>query len=91
MRWFVILLLAGCSSMGAPGPDEDAAEPPADICGDARACTAADEACATYPFESLPERCRDVCYLGRCCANFEDTWHVVIYDCARELDAGVAP
>src|SRR5258708_37430261 len=81
MRWLVTLTLAlaGCSSLTSdPGPgsgsDKEA------VCEDARDCTPSDTGCASYPYESLPPHCVEICYLGRCCEQYDGAWHQVIYD-----------
>ena len=83
---WLCLLLAGCDAGTADPP----AEPPAKPQECPRACTADDSDCGTFPYEQLPARCVDICYLGACCDLVDGRWVTTIYDCARpKADAGI--
>ncbi|HEU4613045.1 MAG TPA: hypothetical protein VFS15_13235 [Kofleriaceae bacterium] len=88
-----IASLLACSSVTSePAPDTGSGSDDgrAAACQDARDCGPDDEGCASYPYESLPARCVDICYRGRCCEQTDGAWHLVIYDCARpSYDAGI--
>jgi hypothetical protein len=92
------MALAACTSItSAPGDDDgsDGSGSGSDTskaaaCDGARDCTPDDNGCASYPYESLPDRCQSICYEGRCCSQYDGAWHVVIYDCAWPIyDAGI--
>ena len=96
MKW--LLLCAGLTACAfiqsdpddGGGDDGSGTGTKAEVCREARDCTAADNGCASYPYEQLPDRCVSICYEGRCCANYEGAWHLVIYDCAHPIvDAGI--
>jgi hypothetical protein len=99
MRWLGLLAcITACLSVTSTGGDDDGSggsggsgTSKVEVCGDARDCTAADQGCESYPYESLPERCVDICYRHECCASFEGAWSLRIYDCARpiEWDGGI--
>ncbi len=99
MRWLGLLAcVAACLSVTSTGGDDDgggggsgSGSSKAAVCDGARDCTADDQDCASYPYESLPPRCANICYEGRCCDFYEGAWHQVIYDCARpiEWDGGI--
>jgi hypothetical protein len=83
---WLCVLLAGCD----PGTVEPPAEPPAKPQDCPRACTADDRDCGTFPYEQLPARCLEICYLGKCCNLVDDQWVTEFYDCDRpKADAGI--
>lgn len=72
------------------GGSDSGSSAKAAACGEARDCTPDDSGCASYPYESLPPRCVDICYEGRCCSQYDGDWHLVIYDCAWPMyDGGI--
>jgi hypothetical protein len=98
MRSLLLLTIAACSSVTSlPGDDDGSgsgsgsgSSTKAAVCGEARDCTSDDNGCASYPYESLPDRCNSICYEGRCCSQYEGVWHLVIYDCAWPFyDGGI--
>jgi hypothetical protein len=87
---WLCLLLAGCDAGAADPPADSPAEPPAKPQDCPRACTADDSDCSGFPYEQLPARCADICYLGACCDLVDGRWITMIYDCARpRADAGI--
>jgi hypothetical protein len=52
-------------------------------------CRSEDVDCTSFPYETLPARCDSICYEGRCCYLQDETWHHVVFDCARPVDASV--
>jgi hypothetical protein len=90
----VLVLFAACASITSlPGDDDGsggASSAKASACGEARDCTPDDNGCASYPYESLPDRCQNICYEGRCCSQYDGEWHLVIYDCTLpSYDGGI--
>lgn len=70
------LALSACAA--APPPDPP---PKPESCS--RPCSADDINCATFPYEQLPHRCLDICYLGTCCDLVDGAWVTETFDCAR--------
>src|SRR5882672_5613881 len=85
LAWLLVVFPACHRAPAAP----DA--PPACPCGGncPRACQPDDLDCGSFPYERLPARCFDICYLGECCELVNGTWHTQIFDCARPMDAGI--
>jgi hypothetical protein len=83
LAWLLLVLLA-CDRGPAP-PDGDPPLPR--DCP--RACQPDDLDCGSFPYERLPQRCFEICYLGECCELVNGAWHTQIFDCARPADAGV--
>lgn len=84
-----LVVLAACG--GAPSaeaPPPDSADPPRPAAC-ALECRADHHDCATFPFESLPARCQELCYWGHCCTLEDGAWLTMTIDCARPVDAGV--
>jgi len=53
-------------------------------------CSAENSDCATIPYQQLPSRCTEICYLGSCCALVNGSWQTATVDCARPVpDAGI--
>lgn len=90
-----IATLVACSSVTSePAPDTGSGSGSDDgraaACQDARDCGPDDEGCASFPYESLPPRCADICFRGRCCVQTDGGWQLVTYDCAPpSYDAGI--
>jgi hypothetical protein len=82
MRHVLLLLaLAACDSAASRPPKPG---------GCPRECRADESDCSSFPYESLPARCQDICYLGECCDLVNGAWAVMTVDCARpRMDAGV--
>jgi len=74
--WLLVVLIA-CGKSDCP-------------CGGdcPRACRAGEEDCSLFPYESLPARCQDICYLGECCDTGNGTATVRSVECVRPVDAG---
>lgn len=97
MRWLGFLaFVAACSSITSdPGDDDGSGSGSGSAskaaCEGARDCTPDDSGCAAYPYESLPPRCVNICYEGRCCDFYDNAWRLVFYDCTRPAydDAGI--
>jgi hypothetical protein len=90
----LLLVLTACHGAPTPADGEPAlpanGEPPLpQDCP--RACRPDDLDCAQFPYEQLPARCRDICYLGACCELVNGAWHPQAFDCAPPVDAGVDP
>jgi hypothetical protein len=83
----LLLVLTACHDAPAPpAPPEGEPRLPQDC---PRACQPDDLDCATFPYEQLPARCRDICYLGACCELVNGAWQPRSFDCALPRDAGV--
>jgi hypothetical protein len=83
LAW-LLLVLTACHG----GP---AAQPDCACGGDCpRACRPDENDCAFLPYDNLPARCQEICYLGECCGMGNNGLPGVVFvQCRPPVDAGV--
>lgn len=85
MRQVLLLVaLIGCDSAGST---TSSSSKPSSC---PRECRPDESDCSSFPYDKLPARCQDICYLGECCTLVDGAWHIMNVDCARPApgDAG---